>query len=96
VPGAPEGEAAQMVLRLIAPRLGAEDGPGFDAAAADMDWLCQTHALPLADLPYAQGGTVVVNLMDRPVPRGRAAPEAVQFFQTYRIEGGACVPEALE
>jgi hypothetical protein len=94
VQGAPE-PAAQMVMRLIAPQIGAEDGPGFEAALADMDWLCETHAAPLAALPYAQGETVIVNLMDRPLPRGATDPDAVQYFQTYRIADGTCEAEDL-
>jgi hypothetical protein len=90
VEGARDQSSAQMVLRFIAPGIGAPDAPGFDTLSADMDWLCQTHALPLAGLTYARADVILVNLLDRPVPRGVTDPEAVQFFGLYEIVDGAC------
>ena len=88
------GGDTQAVLRFIAPAV-ARDGGGVDAAAAqvDLDWLCATHAAPLVALPAAHSDSVVVTLMDRPVPRGVADPEATQYFGLYRIEGGDCLPQ---
>ena len=80
----------QAVLRFIAPGIGGE--VGFDAAQADMDWLCQTHGVPVAALTYARSDEVVVSLMDRAIPRGETDPEATQYFSVYRVEDGACVP----
>jgi hypothetical protein len=89
----PAPGSTQMVLRLIAPALGTAEGPDYEMALADMDWLCLTHAVPLSRLAYAQGDRVVVNLTARPVPRGAADPDTVQYFQTYRIVDGACEAE---
>ena len=90
-----EGQGTQAVLRFIAPRVdpAAPDTVDEATAQADLDWLCETHALPLVALPYARSDSVVVTLMDRPVPRGTADPEATQYFATYRVEDGACIPE---
>lgn len=85
-----EGAETQAVFRFIAPGLG---GVAPEIATADLDWLCETHAAPVAGLTYARSDTVVLTLMDRPVPRGETDPEAVQFFGAYRIEDGACLPE---
>ena len=89
-----EGAGTQAVLRFIEPAI-ARDGGTVDAQAAalDMDWLCATHGLPVAALPTARSGTLVINLMDRAVPRGTTDPEATQYFGIYAIVDGKCSPE---
>ncbi len=88
-----EGTGTQAVFRFIAPGV-ARDGGEVDAEAAlaDLDWLCGSHAVPIAGLPAARAQTVVVTLMDRPVPRGATDPDATQYFGLYVIEDGRCVP----
>lgn len=86
-----EGQGPQAILRFIAPDV-AGDG-AFEAMQADLDWLCETHGLPLAALPYARSETIVVTLMDRPIPRGVTDPDAAQFFGLYRVEDGRCVAD---
>jgi hypothetical protein len=87
-----EGDGTQAVLRFIAPAIARDGGTvGFDAAQADMDWLCETHGLPVAALPNARSDAIVVTLMDRPIPRGRTDPAATQFFSTYRVQADSCV-----
>ncbi|MDJ0825520.1 MAG: DUF6497 family protein [Rhodobacter sp.] len=90
VPG-PGGIAYRY--RFVAPGI-ARNGGGIDAttAAADIDALCRDVVLP--DLA---GGVrpdqVIISLSDRPVPFGQPAPDATQFFESYRIEDGACIWE---
>ena len=50
-----EGGGTQAVLRFIAPGDRARGRGPLDAETAltDLDWLCETHALPIADLPAA-------------------------------------------
>lgn len=89
-----EGQGTQAILRFIAPGVARDGGTiDFDAAQADMDWLCETHGLPVAALPYARSDSIVVTLMDRAVPRGVTDPDASQFFALYRVESGACEAE---
>ncbi|MEM7487712.1 MAG: DUF6497 family protein [Pseudomonadota bacterium] len=89
-----EGQGTQAVMRFIAPGIARDGGTvGFDAATTDMDWLCESHGLAIADLPTARSDSVVITLMDRPVPRGVTDPDATQFFGTYLIENGECSPE---
>ena len=40
-----------------------------------------------------QPSQIVISLSDRAVPFGEADPEATQFFEAYRVEGGACIWE---
>lgn len=91
-----EGQGTQAILRFIAPAIAEPEGAvGFDAAQADMDWLCDTHGLPVAGLTYARSDSIVIALMDRPVPRGATDPEATRYFSVYLVEDGACVPEGF-
>lgn len=88
-----EASGTQAVLRFIAPDIAREGGAvDVDAAFADMDWLCETHAVPIAGLPASQADTVVVTLMDRPVPRGITDAAATQYFGIYAIVDGKCSP----
>ena len=91
-----EGGTTQAVLRFIAPDV-ARDGGTVDAAAAmaDILSLCESHALPLARLPYGRTDAVVVTLMDRPVPRGETDPDATQYFEVFRIADDRCEAEAF-
>ena len=86
----PGGSDVQLILRALAPEL---KDRGFDAAQVDMAWICATHGVSIAALPYAKATQVVVNLGDKPVPRGLADPEATQFFEVYRLTDGACISE---
>ncbi|NBE06229.1 acetolactate synthase [Rhodobacter sp. CCP-1] len=86
-------DGATMRFRFVAPGIAPAGGVDFETASADMQHLCDTYALPrLADqVPVPQ--QVIISLSDVPVPFGEAAPEATQFFESYRIEDGLCVWE---
>ncbi|MEO0861097.1 MAG: DUF6497 family protein [Pseudomonadota bacterium] len=89
-----EGQGTQAILRFIAPEVARDGGSvDYDAAQTDMDWLCASHGLPVASLPSARSDSVVITLMDRPVPRGATDPEATQFFGVYALKNGMCVAE---
>lgn len=87
-----DGRGLQLVIRAIAPEVAAL---GFDAAQADMDWLCATHGLAVTGLPHGAAAQVVVNLMERPIARGQSDPDVAQFFSVYRVEANACIWEDL-
>jgi hypothetical protein len=96
-PEAIAGDAATGGLarfRLMVPGLGGEDA-GYEAVVGDFLWLCEQVALPAL---AANGWTpteVVVALSDREVAFGATDPEAVQFFEGFRIADGACIPQAF-
>lgn len=81
-------------FRFVAPQIGALAG-GYtpDMAAADMQALCDGFALPRLPDAGPQPAQVVITLADRPVPFGEIDEEAVQFFEAYSIEDGACLWE---
>ncbi len=85
VPG-PDGMTTRF--RFLAPEIaGAVD---FDTASADMQFLCDQFALPRLSEFGPQPEAVVISLSDRALPFGDAAPDAVQFFESYRVENGSC------
>jgi hypothetical protein len=92
VPAGPLSGLARF--RLVVPNLGGE-GASFEDVVADFPWLCEEVALPAL---AANGWTpteVVVSLSDRETAFGTPDPEAVQFFEGFRIADGACVPQAF-
>lgn len=92
---APEGTADGLArFRLRVEGLGGE-GRGYEAVAGDFAWVCETLALPALAANGWEAGEVVVALSDREVEFGRPDPEAVQFFEGFRVAGGACIPQAF-
>jgi hypothetical protein len=91
-----DGQGSQAVLRFLAPQIAREGGSvGYDAAREDMDWLCETHGLPLAALPYVRADSAVVEMTDRALPRGQVDPEATRFFEVYSLADGTCAVDAF-
>jgi len=90
VPGT-DGIAARF--RFVAPAIAPGGALDFEAVSADMQTLCDRFALPRVkdNTPVPQ--QIIISLSDRPLAFGQAAPEAVQFFESYRIEDGSCVWE---
>lgn len=87
VPG-PDGLTARF--RFLAPAIAPGGTVDFDTASADMQALCDQFAVPrIADLgPQPQ--QIIISLSDRPVTFGEPAPDATQFFESYRLENGTC------
>jgi Family of unknown function (DUF6497) len=82
------GAAARF--RFLAPDLTADD---LAASVADMQVLCDTYALPKTVGTVPQPQQIIISLAAETVPFGQAAPDVVQFFETYRIEDSACAVE---
>lgn len=80
-------------FRFVAPAIA--QGVDFEAAAADMEHLCRTYAIPRLAQIGPVPAQVIVSLADRPLPFGEAAPDVTQFFEAYRIEGDDCIWEAF-
>lgn len=94
--GAPGPGGLTARFRFLAPEIAREAGRiGFAEAAPDMLYLCESYALPRLAEPGPEVAQVIISLSDRPVPFGQAAPEATQFFEAYRPEGGRCIWEGF-
>lgn len=87
-----EDELARF--RFIVPALG-QQGAGFDDVQPDFPWLCETMILPALSEAKVTADRVVISMADQAVTFGEAAPDAIQFFEVFRVENGACVWEAF-
>lgn len=80
-------------FRFVAPAIA--DAVDFETAVDDMAHLCRTYALPRLPEIGPIPAQVVISLADRPVAFGEPAPEAIQFFEAFSIEGDDCIWEAF-
>lgn len=80
-------ENLQLVIRALGPEVADR---GYDDAALDMVHLCEVYGAPMITLPLSQATKIVVNIADRPVPRGVTDSEATQFFETFQVVDGLC------
>ncbi|MDO9525794.1 MAG: DUF6497 family protein [Gemmobacter sp.] len=89
----PDGLTARF--RFIAPQIARNSGTvDFETAAADMEFLCNTYALPrVSTVTGPTPQQIVISLSDIPVPFGEIMPEATQFFEAYSFEDNACIWE---
>ncbi|TCO69297.1 DUF6497 family protein [Rhodovulum euryhalinum] len=96
ITGEPGPEGLTLRFRFLAPQIAREGGAmPFELAAGDMEYLCETYALPRLAEIGPKIAQVVITLMDRPVDFGAPAPEATQFFEAFRPEDGRCVWEGF-
>jgi hypothetical protein len=83
-------------FRFVAPQIARDGGTiAHDAAAADLDWLCNNLVLPYLESHGLQPARVIVSMTDRPVRFGVSDPAATQYFETYRPDSGRCIWEAF-
>lgn len=90
---APGPEGVALRFRFVAPGIAPAGGVDFETAFEDMQHLCDSYALPRVAEQGPMPQQVIISLSDVPVPFGEAAPEATQYFESYRIEDGLCVWE---
>jgi len=83
-----------LILRFLTPDISKSTGKiRFGDAEPDIEFLCKTIGLPLADLTGGGVDQIVVNLMDLPILRGQRDPSITQFMSAYRVKSGACIWE---
>lgn len=90
VTNAPGPSGAVARFRFLAPGLTDADAV---VASSDMQALCDTFALPRTQGMVPAPQSIILSFSSEPVPFGEAAPEAVQFFESYSIATGACIWE---
>lgn len=90
----PNGMVARF--RFLAPQINPANGAvDLDTASNDIAWLCQNYALARVSDLGPIPSQIIVSLEDRAVPFGESDPEAVQFFEAFRIENGSCIWEVF-
>ncbi len=87
----PGSDGLAVRYRFLAPAIARDTGTiDADTAGTDMDWLCNTYALPRLPLNGPQPAEIIISMSDLNVPFGEDHPEATQFFNSYSIEDGKC------
>lgn len=86
----PSGAAARF--RFLAPDLTADD---VEASVADMQVVCDEFARERTEGMVPEPQQIIITFMNAAVPFGEPAPDVVQFFESFRIENGACVWEVF-
>jgi hypothetical protein len=76
-------------VRFLAPAL-ADGTTSYPDVAEDFPALCAGWALPWAEKAGHAEARAVISMSDRMLPFGATDPEAVQFFEAYRIRDGRC------
>lgn len=86
----PAGATARF--RFLAPGLGPDEA---ETAALDMQALCDSFAVERIEGMVPAPQQIIISFASEAVPFGEAAPDVVQFFESYRPENGACVWEVF-
>ncbi|KAF0116101.1 MAG: hypothetical protein FD150_586 [Rhodobacteraceae bacterium] len=86
----PEGATARF--RFLAPGL---DPAEAESAAMDMQALCDSFAVKRIDGMVPAPQQIIISFASEAVPFGEAAPDVVQFFESYRPENGVCIWEVF-
>ena len=60
-----------------------------------MQAVCDSFAIQRIDGMVPAPQQIVISFASEVVPFGEAAPDVVQFFESYRPENGACVWEVF-
>lgn len=92
ITNAPGPEGATARFRFLAPGLQPADA---EAAAEDMQAVCDSFAVGRIGGMVPAPQQIVISFADTVVPFGEPAPDVVQFFESYRVENGACIWEVF-
>jgi hypothetical protein len=92
ITNAPGPAGATARFRFLAPGLTPDDA---EAAGEDMQTLCDDFAVGRIDGMVPAPQQIIVSLASANVPFGDPAPDVVQFFESFRVENGACVWEVF-
>lgn len=88
----PEGQTARF--RFVAPAIATEQ-VDFDSFVADMQYLCDTYALPRVTGTGIAPQQIVISLSSEPVAFGEPVPEVTQFFEAFSLAEGSCIWEVF-
>jgi hypothetical protein len=79
-------------FRFVAPEIG-QDGREYEDVEIDMQYLCETFAIPRLAQTGPQPRQIVISLSQQETEFGVAYDDVTQFFEAYRIEDETCILE---
>lgn len=80
-------------FRFVAPGIGKAGGPTYEDVASDMEFLCNTFAVPRMANTGPKPGQIVISFSDQVTKFGVINHDVTQFFEAYRPENGVCIWE---
>ncbi|KPP88674.1 MAG: hypothetical protein HLUCCO07_11620 [Rhodobacteraceae bacterium HLUCCO07] len=89
----PDGQMTYARFRFVAPEVAGEDAPDFEARVRDLEFLCNTFALPRVEATPEPVDRIVISLADRAIPFGQSDPDVTQFFEVFSIRDDICIWE---
>ncbi|NIY98355.1 acetolactate synthase [Salipiger sp. HF18] len=89
------GDGLVYRFRFLAPEIGGEAPRLYEEVSSDMDYLCESFALPRLAAIGPEPSRIVISLMAEPVAFGDPAPEVRQYFEAYSHAEGNCIWEAF-
>lgn len=90
VTNAPGPAGATARFRFLAPGLALSDA---EEVTDDLQALCNSYAISRVDGMVPQPQQIIISLAGAEVPFGQAAPDVVQFFESFRPDSGSCIWE---
>ena len=90
----PQPDGTQWArFRFVVP--GLADGVGYGKVADDFPHICAEYALPQLREAGETVSQVVISLSSQALDFGATAPDIVQYFEAFSIEGDRCIWEAF-
>jgi len=86
------GQGLSYRYRFVAPEIGLA-GRGFEDVAGDMEYLCNTYAVPRLAETGPVPNQIVISLSSAPSEFGVADPDITMFFEAYTVQDGTCIWE---
>ena len=78
-------------IRLVAPQIVDQEQFSFDVVEPDFQVLCDSEGLRIVAEFAPNAREIVVSVASETVPFGESAPNVVQYFDLFSVEGNTCV-----
>ena len=90
-PGAYDAVRRLVRMRLVAPQIADQEQFGFDVVEPDFQVLCDGEGLRIVAKFAPNAREIVISVASEPVAFGESAPNIVQYFDLFSVEGNTCV-----
>ena len=92
--GAPTHAVNTVRLRYVSAQLAAAEF-GFEQIEGDFTHLCTSFGLKARELSAPNAEEIIISIASQPTAFGETAPNVVQYFDAFKVEGDACIWEGL-
>lgn len=85
-------DTTYLRFRFLAPQIATDKARlDFEVVGQDMMHLCETVALSYMTEYALKGDAIVISFMNRVTEFGQSDPDTIQFFESFRLQNGACI-----